>query len=201
MILAGFVIYAVHVFAFPLYDSQPKPSDEWKGYLSLERSLCKSNLKPVKVPPTWRTHCPRDGIVTVAQGGRLGNQIWEYASVWALARRTGLEAYVPRCIARSLGDAFDQLSVPPLAYVGHCEGPKGPITNGLDSWNNTGQSIVLPRYAALPDLVLSWAADIRKELSFKPSLVERARRLLAAAGARYLFSLKYLLNTHYSKQF
>lgn len=184
IILASFVIYVVHVFVFPLYDATPRPSAEFRALLSLEKSLCKSNLKPLKVPPAWKTHCPRDGIVTVAQGGRLGNQIWEYASVWALARRTGLEAYVPRCISRSLGEAFERLSVPPLAYVGHCPAPRGSVVRGLDAWNNTGQSILLPRYAALPELVLAWAADIRRELTFRPALRERARRRLAEAAER-----------------
>ncbi|XP_077294470.1 galactoside 2-alpha-L-fucosyltransferase SEC1-like [Arctopsyche grandis] len=182
IILASFVIYVVHVFIFPLYDASPKSNDEYRGLLSLEKTLCKSNLKPMKVPQAWRGHCPRDGIVTVAQGGRLGNQIWEYASVWALARRTGLEAYVPRCISKSLGDAFEKLSIPPLAYVGHCPAPREQPVSGLEAWNHTGQSILLPRYAALPELVLSWTADIRKELSFKASLRERARRVLVAVG-------------------
>lgn len=101
--LALGVISFVHVFLFPLYEINPKPAPS-RTIGDFEQSLCSANLRRRRV---WqRKRCPQDGVVTVMQGGRLGNQLWEYASVWALARRTGLEPYVPRCIKHRL----DQVS-------------------------------------------------------------------------------------------
>jgi hypothetical protein len=106
--LATCIIVFDHVFLFPLYDMMPKKK-EMTFLGNFEQSLCTTNLKPVKIPLYWKYHCPRDGIVTVAQGGCLGNQMWEYASTWAVARRTELEPYVPRCICRVLNEMFEDL--------------------------------------------------------------------------------------------
>lgn len=98
-ILALCVISFVHVFLFPLYNVDTKHGLS-KTFLDFEQSLCTTNFKHRK---HWRRiQCPQYGIVTIMQGGRLGNQMWEYASVWALSRRTGLEPYVPRCIRSKL---------------------------------------------------------------------------------------------------
>nr|CAD7395470.1 unnamed protein product [Timema poppensis] len=147
-----------------------------------EQSLCSSNLKPVKVPQFWRHHCPKDGIVTVAQGGRLGNQMWEYASTWAVARRTGLEPYVPRCIRKVLDEVFEDLSIPPLGYVAHCPTNWDSIIRTPELWAYTNQSIILPRFVVLPELVLSWVDDIRHEFKFKKKLAETSRKVLESAS-------------------
>lgn len=99
------VVSFVHVFLFPLYDekinAQKLPK---RGYVSdYEHILCQDKIPYINMKTTLRLQrnqrktqpCPRDGIVTVYQGGRLGNQMFEYAGVWAVARRTGLDPYVP----------------------------------------------------------------------------------------------------------
>ena len=103
-ILALCVISFVHVFLFPLYDVDGKQTF-LKTFVDFEQGICTGNIRHRKVSKRYR-RCPQYGIVTVAQGGRLGNQMWEYASVWALARRTGLEPYIPQCIRIKL----DQVS-------------------------------------------------------------------------------------------
>ena len=179
--LATCIMIFVHNFLFPLYETLPKKK-EFRFLGDFEQSLCTTNLKPVKVPLFWKHHCPKDGIVTVAQGGRLGNQMWEYASTWAVARRTGLEPYVPRCIRKVLDEVFEDLSIPPLGYVSHCPAKWDSVIRSPELWSYTNQSILLPRFAVLPELVLTWPDDIRHEFRFKQRLVRASQKILETAS-------------------
>lgn len=173
-ILALCVISLVHIFLFPLYDMNSKHGST-KTYMDFEQSLCTNNIKRKK---TWKARCPQYGIVTIVQGGRLGNQMWEYASVWALARRTGLEPYVPRCIRLKLDQVFESLSVPTFEEISHCPVDLNTFVRSLESWNYTNQSIVLPRYFIQPDLVLIWVQDIVQEFTIKRKLLEKSQQIL-----------------------
>ncbi|XP_047002348.1 galactoside 2-alpha-L-fucosyltransferase SEC1-like [Schistocerca americana] len=172
-------IVFVHLFIFPVYQAQPKKK-VMKYLGDYEQSLCTYNLKLSRTR-SGRYHCPKDGIVTVSQGGRLGNQMWEYASVWAVARRTGLEPYVPRCIRKVLDEIFDDLSIPPLFYVSHCPAKWDGIIKSPDWWMYTNQSILLPRFSILPELVLSWVDDIRHEFKFKKKYADASQNVLRTA--------------------
>lgn len=175
-VLAFCVILFVHVFLFPLYAVNPNHSSV-RIFMDFEKSLCSSNyMKPKKV---WRKQqCPRYGVVTTMQGGRLGNQMWEYASVWAVARRTGLEPYIPRCISVKLDQVFESLSVPTFEEIAHCPVDMSKFVKSLDAWNYTYQSIVLPRYSVQPDIVLTWVQDIIQEFTFKKKLINRSQNIL-----------------------
>lgn len=143
IVLALLVVFGIHVFLFPMYTSNP-PIRHTK-ISAYEQALCRTTLKNIKIPPEWRNPCPKYGIVSVAQGGRLGNQIWEYASVWATARRTGLEPFMPRCILKTLQEHFENLSIPPLSYIGRCTLDVSKMVNSLSQWNSTEQNIIIPR--------------------------------------------------------
>ncbi|KAJ8952912.1 hypothetical protein NQ318_006529 [Aromia moschata] len=133
IILALCVISFVHVFLFPLYDINAGRAAV-RTYMDFEQSLCTNNIKKRRI---WRLgRCPPYGIVTIMQGGRLGNQMWEYASVWALARRTGLEPYVPRCIKIKLDQIFEQLSVPTFEEIGHCQVEINHFVKSLEAKHN-----------------------------------------------------------------
>lgn len=88
IVLALLVVLGVHVFLFPMY----KPSPATRGIkISLyEQALCHDIYSQSLKGHNHHKHkiisCPKYGIVSAVQGGRLGNQIWEYASVWATAR-------------------------------------------------------------------------------------------------------------------
>ncbi|KAF4529469.1 hypothetical protein B566_EDAN015581 [Ephemera danica] len=56
-------------------------------------------------------------------------------------------------------------------------------SGSLDSWNGT--SILLPRFVVMPDLVLTWVQDIRREFKFKPKLYESAQNILRNFGQSY----------------
>ncbi|ERL84801.1 hypothetical protein D910_02226, partial [Dendroctonus ponderosae] len=92
--------------------------------------------------------------------------MWEYASVWAVARRTGLEPYVPRCIRNRLKEIFDMLTVPGFEDIAHC-----PVEFKTFS-------IILPRYTLQPELVLTWVQDIRQEFHFNKEIRNKAQRVL-----------------------
>ncbi|KAJ9596394.1 hypothetical protein L9F63_012557 [Diploptera punctata] len=107
--------------------------------------------------------------------------MWEYASTWAVARRTGLEPYVPRCIRKVLDDIFDDLSIPPLGYVSHCPAKWNSVVKTVEIWAFTNQSILLPRFTVLPELVLTWPDDIRREFRFKNRLIISSHKILETA--------------------
>jgi len=155
IILALLVVLGIHVFLFPMYTSTP-PAHHMK-ISAYEQALCRTTLKSnIRIPKLeWRNNpCPKYGIVSVVQGGRLGNQIWEYASVWATARRTGLEPFMPRCILKTLEEHFENLSIPPLSYIGRCTMDISQIVNSLSQWNSTEQNIIIPRLVLLNILTL-----------------------------------------------
>ncbi|KAG5882438.1 hypothetical protein JTB14_025244 [Gonioctena quinquepunctata] len=150
-----------------------------RTYGDFEQSLCLNNIRKKK---SWRVgHCPQYGIVTIMQGGRLGNQMWEYASVWALARRTGLEPYIPRCIKVKLDLVFEQLSVPTFEEIAHCPVQFEHFVKSLETWNFTNQSIILPQYSIQPDLVSTWVQDIVQEFTIKNKLLEKSQQILHTA--------------------
>ncbi|XP_034939205.1 galactoside 2-alpha-L-fucosyltransferase 2-like isoform X2 [Chelonus insularis] len=183
IVLALIVVCGIHVFLFPMYTSSPQIRHT--KIAAYEQALCRSSFKPTKIPMEWRSSCPKYGIVSAAQGGRLGNQIWEYASVWATARRTGLEPYMPRCILKTLQEHFDKLSIPPLSYVGRCTLDVGQVVNSIGMWNSTQQSIIIPRHAAYWSLILVWLDDIRREFIFKPYLKQYAETILKNVAKRF----------------
>ena len=87
----------------------PHPKNE---VLIFESTLCSSPNIPIKPTTNNNIRCPQKPIVTVKQLGRLGNQMWEYISFWAVAKKTGREPYVPSCMIRELEKIFLNLPVP-----------------------------------------------------------------------------------------
>ena len=81
--------------------------------LEYETSLCSSPNIPIKPPSHNNISCPQKSIVTERHIRRLGNQIYEYISVWAIAKKTGHEPYVLSCMIQELGKIFQNLTVPP----------------------------------------------------------------------------------------
>ncbi|XP_015119134.1 galactoside 2-alpha-L-fucosyltransferase 2 isoform X2 [Diachasma alloeum] len=194
IILALVVVWGIHVFLFPMYTSNP-PMRHTKISI-YEQALCRGNVKYIKMPIEWRNPCPKYGIVSAVQGGRLGNQIWEYASVWATARRTGLEPFMPRCILKTLQQYFDNLSIPPLSYIGRCTLDIGQVVNSLTQWNSTEQNIIIPRHAAYWSLILMWLDDVRREFTLKPSLKKYAEMRLADVATTFNKSTPTFVGIH-----
>lgn len=123
--------------------------------------------------------------------------MWEYASVWAVARRTGLEPYIPRCIKLKLDQIFEQLTVPAFEEIAHCPVEFNTFVKSIEEWTFTNQvgdhfrrfctldsasfplqSIILPRYTLQPELVLTWVQDIVQEFRFRKKLRDKAQQTL-----------------------
>ncbi|XP_057330001.1 galactoside alpha-(1,2)-fucosyltransferase 2-like [Microplitis mediator] len=198
IVLALIVVCGIHVFLFPMYTSTPQLRHT--KIMAYEQAMCRTTFKNNNFKlktykqidgydedeDGWnRNSCPKFGIVSAAQGGRLGNQIWEYASVWATARRTGLEPFMPRCILKTLQEHFENLSIPPLSYIGKCTLDVGQVVNSLGQWNSTQQTIIIPRHAAYWSLILVWLDDVRREFTFKPFLKQYASMLLKNLSVRF----------------
>jgi galactoside 2-L-fucosyltransferase 1/2 len=86
-----------------IYKLSPSPQNYMLLY---ESSLCSSPNTPINPTPHNNIHCPQKRTVTVNRLGRLGNQMYEYISVWAMAKTTGREPYIPSCMIQELGKIF-----------------------------------------------------------------------------------------------
>jgi len=150
--------------------------------LEYESSLCSSPKIHIKPPTHINIHCPQKPIVTVHQLGRLGNQMYEYISVWSIAKKKRHEPYVPSCLIEELGKIFKNLTVLPLSYLAYCTIEKYPIpvqAHMIDQFNG---SMLLPRYAQLPKYIAPVVSEVRQIFQFKEHIVDESQRLLHSAS-------------------
>ncbi|CAH1114379.1 unnamed protein product [Psylliodes chrysocephalus] len=140
-----------------------------------EQSLCLSNSKTKQL--SKKRNCPNSGIVTVREGGRLGNQIWEYISVWLVAEETSMEPYVPSCIKSRLSTLFDNLNLPVIRDIYHCAIKE----------TSKNQNIILPMYIVKPELLAHRINDIKQVFSIKQTLLVQSQKKLHE-GVKYLNS-------------
>jgi galactoside 2-L-fucosyltransferase 1/2 len=157
----------------------PHPDNQTLDY---ESSLCSSPNVPLKPPPHNKIHCPQKPIVTVKQLGRLGNQMYEYISVWAIAKKTGREPYVPSCMIREMGKIFQNLTVPPLSYLADCNIEKYPTYVQSDLIDYFNGSMLLPHYAQIPKYIAPLVSEIQQIFQFKEYLVDESQRFLHSAS-------------------
>ncbi|GFG32820.1 hypothetical protein Cfor_07351 [Coptotermes formosanus] len=162
-----------------IYTSSPYPQNQILDY---ESSLCSSRNIPIKPPAGSNIRCPRKPIVTVRQLGRLGNQMWEYVSVWAIAKKTGREPYVPSCLIQKLGKIFRNLTVPPISYLAYCPVVEYPVAVTGDMLDHSNGSILLHNYIQLPTYIAPLLHEVRSMFQFKESMVEESQRLLHIAS-------------------
>lgn len=74
--------------------------------------------------PDPRLHCLQ-GVVTVVEGGRIGNHIFEYASAWSLAKSLGFRVSVSSNLVSMLKIVFVNLTAGILESeldAGDCKG-------------------------------------------------------------------------------
>jgi galactoside 2-L-fucosyltransferase 1/2 len=108
--------------------------------------------------------------------------MYEYISVWAAAKKTGREAYVPSCIIRVLDQVFRNLTVPPLSYLACCPVQKRPVPVTVDKVDRTKGSIVLPKYAQLPTYIAPLLSEVRQMFQFKQHIIDQSQRQLHIAS-------------------
>jgi galactoside 2-L-fucosyltransferase 1/2 len=165
------------------YTLSPYPLNKMLGY---ESTLCSSPNIHIEPPRHNNIRCPQKPIVTVQQLGRLGNQIYEYASVWAIAKKKAHEPYVPSCLIHELEKVFRNLTIPPLSYLAYCTVQEFPIQVKADEIDHFNGSILLPHYAQLPKYIAPLVNEVRQTFRFKEHLVDESQRLLhnASRGVR-----------------
>lgn len=151
---------------------------QYSTFYQLEKSLCSEHY------PDWITEkspCPKYGIITVQQAGRLGNQMWEYAAVRAISHLTGLQPYVPRCLQNSLERVFRTLSLPTLEEINHCVVDLPRVVDSLTQWTCPEQSVILPYYPFMTEWVLHALPEVIAEFTFKEALLRWSRSILREA--------------------
>jgi galactoside 2-L-fucosyltransferase 1/2 len=162
-----------------IYKSPPHPQNH---VLVFESTLCFSSNIPINPPPNNNIHCPQKPIVTVKQLGQLGNQMWEYISVWAAAKKTGREPYVPSCLIRELEKIFRNLPVPPLSYLAYCPVQEHPVALTKDKLDHSNGNIILRNYVQLPTYIAPLLTEIRQIFQFKERIRDESQRLLHSAS-------------------
>ena len=145
-----------------IYTLSPSPQNYMIFY---EYSLCKSTNIPINPPPHNNIRCPQKPIVTVEQLGRLGNQMYEYISVWAIAKKTGREPYVPSCMIQELRKIFQNLTVPALSYLAYCPVKKYPVSVTAEELHHSHESILLPDFAQLPPYIAPLVSEFERYFS------------------------------------
>ena len=157
----------------------PYPRNE---VLVFESSMCSSSKTPIKPPPNDNIRCPQKPIVTARQKGRLGNQIFEYISVWVLAKATGREPYVPSCMITELEKTFRNLPVPPLSYLAYCPVQEYPVEVTKEQVDHSNCSVILPDYIQLPTYIAPFVSEIRQIFQFKEHIIDKSQKLLHTAS-------------------
>jgi galactoside 2-L-fucosyltransferase 1/2 len=114
--------------------------------------------------------------------GRLGNQMYEYISVWALAKTTGREPYVPSCLITELEKIFRNLPVPPLSYLAYCPVQEYPVEVTKEQVDHSNGSVILTNYIELPTYIAPFVSEIRQIFRFKEHIIDKSQKLLHTAS-------------------
>ncbi|XP_071453549.1 galactoside 2-alpha-L-fucosyltransferase SEC1-like [Hetaerina americana] len=138
--------------------------------------------------------CSVSNVVTVQDGGRLGNKLWEYAAVWSLGKLLNLQPLVPKSILRHLGRYFKDLSVNSLEDCLPINCPSAPESFGqpMKRWkvlplkslkqrlnHSSGGNLVLHRWIVLPEPIIAFRGKaMQKEFRFHQRLVDKADETL-----------------------
>lgn len=142
------------------------------------------------VPAPWASpslvvfpprHMPREGMFTIRVKGRLGNQMGEYATLFALARMNGRLAFIPASMHSTLAPIF-RISLPVL----HSDTAKRiPWQNyHLNDWMEERYRHIPGHYVRFTGYPCSWTfyhhlrPEILKEFTLHDHVREEAQAFL-----------------------
>jgi galactoside 2-L-fucosyltransferase 1/2 len=166
----------------------------------------------ITAPPS----CPTTPIVTVVDlGGRLGNQVWEYADVWGLARMLGRPGYMPNSLLIPLQKVFANLSLRSLEEIKHCNLSLGGNIEhqGLQplealEQRYKGKNMQLKSWIFLPKLLLKYVDYAQHEFQFRPEILQDVKATVERVGGknrtrigihvRRTDYVEYLLQRHFN---
>lgn len=126
-------------------------------------------------------HMPREGMFTIRVKGRLGNQMGEYATLFALARMNGRLAFIPASMHSTLAPIF-RISLPVL----HSDTAKRiPWQNyHLNDWMEERYRHIPGQYVRFTGYPCSWTfyhhlrPEILKEFTLHDHVREEAQAFL-----------------------
>ncbi|XP_030153918.1 galactoside alpha-(1,2)-fucosyltransferase 2 isoform X2 [Lynx canadensis] len=147
-----------------------------------------------KIRPSWQfetlvwapaenstTPRPRGGMFTINAQGRLGNQMGEYATLYALAKMNGRPAFIPAEMHSALAPIF-RISLPVLH---HTAAGRIPWRNyPLNDWMEDRYRHIPGEYVRLTGYPCSWTFyhhvrdEIRREFTLHDHVREEAQAFL-----------------------
>ena len=125
--------------------------------------------------------CGKGGILTVKSGGRLGNLMGEYATLWALAKRDGFFPILQHRTYITLTKYFLDTSIPTIVDL-NCSLAWNSMN--LHVYNNLNkdkrmkiaeEGIYIDGYPTSVSLFHRHRSEIVKEFQFKKQYIERAQ--------------------------
>ena len=125
--------------------------------------------------------CGKGGVLTVKSGGRLGNLMGEYATLWALAKRDGFFPILQHRTYITLTKYFLDTSIPTIANLNCSLAWKSMnlhVYNNLNKVNRTQiaeDGIYIDGYPTSVSLFHRHRSEIVKEFQFKKHYIERAQ--------------------------
>ncbi|XP_049836853.1 galactoside 2-alpha-L-fucosyltransferase SEC1-like isoform X2 [Schistocerca gregaria] len=140
--------------------------------------------------------CLPRGAVTVRSGGRLGNLIMEFLSLWTAARLHNLTAFVPSQLRDRLHEVFEPLGVPDtVEFLSQSGCPEDAMEEAhrrlfkvdletvslaevVARAKELHVPIVFEMWIILPETIIPLAADVRRRFRYRPKLREYAENKL-----------------------
>lgn len=206
VLVASAATLAVLVYLFAYYSpyAQPQPQQqqqEWRRddvFWSEDAAAARTpfvyrfssyndHFPGVQVSEVSVACLPR-GAATVRSGGRLGNLIMEFASLWTAARLYNLTAFVPSKLRDRLSEVFEPLGLPEtyefLASSGCPEDALElsdqrlfkmdletmPLDRVLAQAKQMRLPIVFEVCVILPETIIPLAAEVRRHFRYRPRL-------------------------------
>ncbi|XP_044844873.1 galactoside alpha-(1,2)-fucosyltransferase 2-like isoform X1 [Mauremys mutica] len=155
-----------------------------RSWFSTERQRLHSPNATDRSPTTHPTTTPatEQGMWTVNSAGRLGNQMGEYATLYALAKMNGRQAYILPEMHQQLAPLF-RITLPVLSSDVVWSVPWRNY--GLHDWMSEEYRHIKGKYVRLTGYSCSWTfyhhlrQEILQEFSFHDHVKEEANRYLA----------------------
>uniref|UniRef100_A0A8C9PC32 L-Fucosyltransferase n=1 Tax=Spermophilus dauricus TaxID=99837 RepID=A0A8C9PC32_SPEDA len=140
-------------------------------------------------------HHPQEGMFTINAVGRLGNQMGQYATLYALAKLNGRPAYVPAQMHSTLAPIF-RITLPVLpSATAHSV----PWRNyHLNDWMEEQYRHIPGRYVRLTGYPCSWTfyhhlrQEILQEFSLHEHVREEAQKFLQALQATQAWRMTFV---------
>nr|XP_021524263.1 LOW QUALITY PROTEIN: galactoside 2-alpha-L-fucosyltransferase 2-like [Aotus nancymaae] len=133
-------------------------------------------------------HLPQEGLFTINSKGRLGNQMGEYATLYALAKLNGRPAFIPAQMHSVLAPVF-RITLPVLHST---TASRIPWQNyHLNDWMKEEYRHIPGRYVCLMGYPSSWTfyhhlhQEILQEFTLHDHVREEAQRFLRGLQSRW----------------